>query len=287
MIRRRSKGLRQFLWIVSLALFSGQAGLAASRQPTLVFGIGPHRSAVDLARQWLPLLTYLEEKADVALAFETATDIATFEVRLDEGRYDIVYCNPADYVQRSFASGYRAFARESGERLQGLVVVPSSSPARTLDDLAGATLAFPAPLAFAAAMLPLAEFKARGIAVTPAYVSTHDSVYLAVARGFYPAGGGIRRAYDNSPEEIRRALRILWESPPYTPHPLAAHSRVPAEAVARLRAALVAMADSPEGRDVLARMQFHGFEAGEDADWNDVRRLLGLPPAAGDRAGLP
>ncbi|OLN29751.1 Phosphonate ABC transporter phosphate-binding periplasmic component [Desulfovibrio sp. DV] len=287
MIRCISKRSWRFLWIVSLALFPGPAGLAASQQTALVFGIGPHRSAVDLARQWLPLLAYLEKETDLTLAFETATDIPTFEVRLDAGRYDIVYCNPADYVQRSIASGYRAFARESGERLQGLVVVPSSSPVRTLDDLAGATLAFPAPRAFAAAMLPLAEFKARGIAVTPAYVSTHDSVYLAVARGFYPAGGGIRRAYDKSPEEIRQALRILWESPPYTPHPLAAHSRVPAAAVARLRAALVAMADSPQGRDVLTRMQFRGFEAGEDADWNDVRRLLGLPPAAGDRTGLP
>ena len=268
-------------------LLSKQASLYAGEQPVLVFGVVPQQAAVELARQWGQFLTYLGEKTGLSLVFETAPDIPAFEERLAAGRYDIAYCNPADYVQRSSLPGYRAFAREAGVLLQGLVVVPRDSPVTRLDELAGATLAFPAPLAFAATLLPLAHFKARGIGVTPSYVATHDSVYMAVARGYFPGGGGIRRTFTNSSQEMRQALRIIWESPPYTPHPLAAHPRVSAEAVARLRAALVAMGNDEAGQAVLARMHFSGFEAGVDADWDDVRQLFGLPLAGGDQTGLP
>ncbi|WP_053062192.1 phosphate/phosphite/phosphonate ABC transporter substrate-binding protein [Desulfovibrio sp. TomC] len=278
---------RQVLVLALLLLLSRQVCLYASQPPVIVFGIVPQHASVELARQWGPFLTYLEGKTGLSLVFETATDIPTFEERLDAGRYDVVYCNPADYVQRSSVPGYRAFAREAGVRLQGLVVVPRDSPVTRLDELAGATLAFPAPLAFAATLLPLAHFKTQGLAVTPSYVATHDSVYMAVARGYFPAGGGIRRTFDNSPPDIRQTLRIIWESPPYTPHPLAAHPRVPAEAVARLRAALVAMGNDAAGQEILARMHFSGFEAGVDADWDDVRQLFGLPPAGSRQTGLP
>lgn len=265
--------------VLLMVLLVGRACNAAEPRNILVVGIVPQQSAVELARQWGPLLAYLEEKTGESLRFETAKDIPTFEERLAAGRYDIVYCNPFQYAQRSRVPGYAAFAREKGVRLQGLVVVAVSSQVRSLDDLAGARLAFPAPTAFAAAMLPLAHLKARGVPVTPLSVGTHDSVYLGVARGFFPAGGGIRRTFDNCPLELRGQLRIVWESPPYTPHPLAAHPRVPRDSVKRIRQALLAMDGDPGGREILARLRMQGFEAGSDRDWNDVRALNFAPPA--------
>ncbi len=272
---------RSSLWVLQALLCALIFGCWAAEAPaeTLLLGVVPQHSAVELARQWGPLLKFLEERTGLSLAFETAKDIPTFEARLDEGRYDIIYCNPADYVLRSLAPGYQAFAREKGVRLKGIVVVPRDSPATSLNDLAGGKVAFPAPAAFAATMLPLADFKARGVAVTPVYVATHDSVYLTVARGYYPAGGGIARTLANCPEDVRGQLRVIWETPGCTPHPLAAHPRVGREAVARLAEALEAMDQDEAGRSALRILRFAGFERGTDADWNDVRALLGLPAA--------
>ena len=53
--------------------------------------------------------------------------------------------------------------------------------------------------------------------------------------------------------------------------------------VARIRDAMVAMADSPPGKALLDAIEFKGIAPAADADWNDVR-ALGLaalaPPAA-------
>lgn len=272
------KAIRLFLasvWL--LVTFFLQAERAWS-QNTLTFGVVPQQPAVELASQWAPVLKMLTEKTGLTLDFETAKDIPTFEKRLAEGRYDIAYMNPLHYVEAHDTVGYAAFARESRALIQGVIVVPENSSVKTIQDLNGLRVAFPSPGAFAATVLPLAILKKQGVHVTPAYVGSHDSVYLAVSKGFFPAGGGIRRTFEKNPAEVRDTLRILWETPQYTPHALAALPRVSQADVAKLLAALIALNDDQKGRLLLERLHFKGFQAANDADWNDVRSLgLSLP----------
>ncbi len=237
------------------------------------FGVVPQQSAAELAKLWVPLLGYLQEKSGVDLVFETAKDIPTFERRLAAGEYDVGYMNPYHYVVFHSAPGYAAFAREKGVKLQGLIVVRKSSPIAAIEELAGKTVAFPAPAAFAATILPLTHLKSLGIKVTPSFTSSHDSVYLGVARGFFPAGGGINRTFENTKPETREELRILWTTPHYTPHALAVHPRVAKETLRRLQAAMLGMDGDPRGKEILGRLNFKGFEEGRDADWNDIRKL--------------
>ncbi len=81
------------------------------------------------------------------------------------------------------------------------MVVAKDSPLKSLEDLAGRELVFSAPGAFAASLLTRAELEGRGIPFQARFVSSHDSVYLNVAKGHYAAGGGIRRTLEAlSPE---------------------------------------------------------------------------------------
>ena len=84
-------------------------------------------------------------------------------------------------------------------------------------------MAFPAPTAFAATILTQADLAANQVSFTPSYVSSHDSVYRSVAKGIYPAGGGVVRTFNNVAEEVRKQLRILWITKGYTPHAIAIH----------------------------------------------------------------
>jgi phosphonate transport system substrate-binding protein len=161
----------------------------------LSFGIVPQQSAARLARLWTPVCRWLSERTGQTVVFKTAKDIPTFEQRVAAGEYDIAYMNPYHYTVFSIDPGYRAFARETEKRIRGIVVVKKDSAYQSIGELAGMTLAFPAPAAFAASVLPRAYFKKNGIEITPRYVKSHDSVYLAVARGLYPAGGGIQRTF--------------------------------------------------------------------------------------------
>jgi phosphonate transport system substrate-binding protein len=162
---------------------------------------------------------------------------------------------------------------ETNKRIQGIIVVKKDSPYQSIVELSGKTLAFPAPAAFAASVLPRAYFKKNQIEISPRYVNSHDSVYLTVSKSLYPAGGGIQRTFNNMPESIRRQLRILWKTPGYTPHAFAAHPRLPAAVVKDTAGALIAMSTDEEGGKLLKNLKFNPIGPAKDEDWDDVRGL--------------
>jgi len=94
-----------------------------------------------------------------------------------------------------------------------------------------------------------------------------------VAKGLFPAGGGVVRTFDSLDPAVREQLRILWTTKGYTPHAFAAHPRVTSELVQRVTSAMLATDQSDEGRGLLAPLSIQGFEAADDSDWDDVRAL--------------
>lgn len=245
----------------------------AAAQSALSFGVVPQQAASKLAEQWGPLLAEVGRRAGVQLNFRTAPNIPAFEERLGKGEYDFAYMNPYHYVVFHQAAGYAAFARELDRKIKGIVVVRKDSPVTRLEDLADKSVAFPAPAAFAASILPQAEFGRRRIGIETKFVASHDSVYRAVVSGLHAAGGGIQRTFEASPPEIRDALRVVDETPAYTPHALAAHPRIPAETVAKVLAAMRSLAEDDTGRKLLQPLAFKGIAPAADADWNDIRAL--------------
>jgi phosphonate transport system substrate-binding protein len=157
--------------------------------------------------------------------------------------------------------------------LKGILVVRKDSHYRVPADLAGKTVVFPAPAAFAASILPQAEFGRLHIAIDAKFVASHDSVYRAVASGLQEAGGGIQRTLEASPPEMRDALRVLAETPAYTPHAFAAHPRVPPELLARVLAAMASLAGDETGQRLLEPLAFKGLVGAQDKEWSDIRAL--------------
>lgn len=244
-----------------------------TKAPTLTFGVVPQQSATTLAATWGPLLIEAGRRSGVDIAFRTAPDIPTFEQRLAAGDYDLAYMNPYHYTLYHQAPGYLAFAREKDRRLRGILVVAADSPIQDIQDLAGQKVAFPAPAAFAASVLPQAALREAGVEVQPVYVRSHDSVYLAVAKGLYPAGGGIERTLSDLEPGTQARLRVLWRTKPYTPHALAAHPRVDPALVSQVGAALIALGNDPEGQALYEAIGFKGVVPAEDGDWDEVRSL--------------
>ncbi len=273
--RHRLAYLYRFLAaVLGLCLLGGPNGvLAQAAQPALNFGIVPQQSASRLAQEWGPLLAEISRRSGVPLTFRTAPNIPSFEERLDKSEYDLAYMNPYHYVVFHKALGFRAFAKEQGRMLKGILVVRKDSRYRTVADLAGKTVVFPAPAAFAASILPQAEFGRLHIPIEAKFVASHDSVFRAVASGLQEAGGGIQRTLEASPPEIKDALRVLAETPAYTPHAFAAHPRVPPEVVARVLAAMTSLAGDETGQRLLEPLAFKGLVAAHDRDWNDIRAL--------------
>ncbi|EAR61003.1 phosphate/phosphite/phosphonate ABC transporter substrate-binding protein [Neptuniibacter caesariensis] len=240
---------------------------------TLTLGIVPQQSAKKLARLWTPITGYLSEKAGVKITFSTARDIPTFEKRLLAGEYDIAYMNPYHFTVFNQKPGYQALAKQKDKVIKGIVVVAEDSPIQSLQELDGTSLAFPSPAAFAASVLPRAKMTQDGINFSPKYVSSHDSVYLTVSKGLFPAGGGVMRTFNNTDPKVREGLRVLWTTPGYTPHAIATHPDLNEETRLRIQQALLSMNTDPQGQKLLKTINFKGIEVASNADWDDVRAL--------------
>jgi len=255
--------------LVALALFASSNVFAQE----ITFGIVPQQSAKKLASKWGPIFAYLSEKTGHSITFATAKDIPSFEIRVLKGEYDVAYMNPYHFTVFNQKPGYSAFAKQKDKKIKGIIVVRKDSPVKHLSELDGKTLAFPSPAAFAASVLPRAKMKQDGMAITPSYVSSHDSVYLGVAKGFFPAGGGVYRTYGNTAPEVQDQLKVLWDTPGYTPHAFAANPNLDSEVVKQIQQAMLDMNVDAKGKALLKSINFKGIEKAKDSDWDDVRDL--------------
>ena len=240
---------------------------------TFTFGIVPQQSATKLAKVWGPVLKHLEAETGVEFQFATATDIPTFEKRLMDGVYDFAYMNPYHFTFFNEHKGYQALAHRADKKIQGLLVTRKDSVITELSQLEGKEVAFPSPAAFAASLVPRGELAKMGINITPRYVSSHDSVYLGVSREFFLAGGGIRRTFNNTRDEVKEELNVLWKTAEYTPHAFANHPRINSEISKKVTAALANMGNSEEGKAALSGLGIQSLKAATDSDWDDVRAL--------------
>jgi len=258
--------------LILLLLLSLSPGLYAVNE-VYTFGIVPQQSASKMAKLWTPLLNYINQQTDLDLKFKTAKDIPTFEQHLSEGKYDFAYMNPYHFTVFNQNPGYQAVAKARDKKIKGILVVRKDSPIQSIQELNNMTLAFPAPAAFAATILPRSELSGMGNTYDAKYVSSHDSVYRSVAKGLYPAGGGVMRTFNNLSPDIRDQLKVLWTTDGFTPHAIASHPDIPTEILLLIRSALVAMDKSEQGQKLLKNIKIKGFETAKNEDWDDVRAL--------------
>jgi len=151
--------------------------------------------------------------------------------------------------------------------------VKKNSPYQKLEDLAGKTVAFPGPISVAATILPLLEFKAKGINVTPIYIGSHEGVYNDVARGLHAAGGGVAKTLAQTDTVVRDELRVLWSSDNYTPHPFASHPRVDHAVVEQLAKIMFDLDQDERGKKLLKELRFRGFVAAQDHEYEKHKLL--------------
>lgn len=265
-------------WMGTLLLAAAATPAAASASAGFSFGIGPQQSTGELARRWVPVMDYLQRRSGVALHFATGKDIPTYQREVGAGKYDFIYINPYHYTLSHASAGYEAFAQEKDAELVGVLVVARDSAIHSLAELHGKELAFPAPAAIIATVLPLRAFARANISVTPRYVTSHDSVYRAVAQGHYVGGGGEQRTLASADPAVRARLRVLWRTQPLPSFVFAVHPRVPLAARKRVAAAMLAMHTDTEGQRLLRRLHFKGVAPAKDGDYDDVRKLdISLP----------
>lgn len=239
-----------------------------------VIGIVPQFETRRMHQIWQPILDYLHQETGYRLVLRGSPTIPNFENEFMQGKFDFAYMNPYHIMLANQLQGYLPLVRDIGRTLYGVLVVRKDGPIRSVKDLANQVIAFPAPNALGASLQIRQEMTDKyQIPIQPIYVKTHDSVYLSVLLGEAAAGGGVQKTLDSQKPAYRSALRIIHSTQPVVPHPLAAHPRVPEKVRNAIKQALLKLAQSKQGQDLLNKIPMKKIGPAQIEDYLPLKEL--------------
>ena len=242
-------------FLTSVWLISSAANATCFSDPTTTkiytFDVVPQFTAAKIYTTWSPLLQRVGQEAGLCFELRVSATIPEFEQKLLKGEPEFVFLNPYHAVLAYQKKKYQPLLADSEDLLTGILVVRTDSPIKSLDELKGKSISFPAPNAFAASLLIRAELAKKKIDINPVFVKTHSNVYRSVIGKDAIAGGGVNNTLDNEVPEVRQQLRVLYETPVYTPHPVATHPSVTAPVRERFLKAMLKLTQDDEGRKLL------------------------------------
>ena len=226
---------------------------AADPSPRWRLAVVPQLTPVEMYGNWQPLVEALA-RAGISCELVIHPTIALFEREFLDGRADLVFLNPYHMVMARHAHGYLPLLRDQ-RPLEGLVLVSRDAPARSLKDLQGARISFPAPNALGASLYVRAVLAEENVSYQPHYAGNHRNAIRQVLAGDSLAAGVVRATYDLEPADVSQALRVLYTTPAIAPHPIAAHPRVPPAVRQQLLDVLYGLARDSRQRGLLQAVQ--------------------------------
>ncbi|MEY4014228.1 MAG: hypothetical protein RLZZ290_1092 [Pseudomonadota bacterium] len=238
----------------SLHQAQGCFGDQSAKAPRLSVAVVPQLPAADIHRAWAPVLDRVGRQVGHCYDLVLTKTIPDFEALFLKGTPDFAFLNPYHQVMAHARQGYKPLVADTTP-LTGILVVRQDSTVRSLKDLQGQSVAFPAPNAFAASLLMRAILAREGVAIQADYVKTHNNVYRSVVQGGHAGGGGVNNTLEREPDALKQQLRVLYETPGFSPHPFSVHPRVDAGLASAVQAALLSLSASDDGRTLLNAIQ--------------------------------
>lgn len=249
---------------------------------TFRFGVhlGHHPRKLDQA--FSPLMLYLTEHiADGRFELEAASGFSHFEEKLRGRKLDFALPNP---YQATLAQdwGYRVIA-QAGESadFRGIFITRRDSGIRDPADLKGKAVAYPAPSALAAGMMPKLWLASHGLNVNQdienRYVGSQESAILNAYLGEAAVGATWPppwRAFQKAHPKEAAQLRVVWETPPLINNAVMVRDDLPANLVDKVRGALIHLHEDTEGRRVLEAMETARILPADDDNYQIVRRFI-------------
>lgn len=231
------------------------------------------------------LVDYLEKKLATPVVTVDRGSYEEFNQLLKKGELDLAFVCGGPYVEGKEEFGLDLLVMPetlSGETVYySLIIVPPRSQARRFEDLRGKRFAFTDPLSNSGKLVP--EYMLAQQGETPehffgkvVYTSAHDKSIYAVAAGEVDGAAVDSLIYEylvRKEPQLAQKVRVLSRSAPYGIPPVVVRPDIPAELRERLRKALLAMHEDPEGALILQGMMLHRFVAANDAAYKTIRDM--------------
>ncbi|OGW35125.1 MAG: hypothetical protein A2010_04605 [Nitrospirae bacterium GWD2_57_9] len=256
------------VFILCITLFG-----SATAAEVYSFAVVPQISALEIHKYWTPFLKELSAELNVTFQLKTYPSIPDFEEDLLKGGPDFAYMNPYHAVMAHKAQ-YKPIIKDK-TNLIGCLVAAKSSGFNSVKDLDGKLIVFPSPNAFAASLYMRALLAEKEkIQFSKKYVKTHQNVYRSVAMGMSAAGGGVQNTLDKEEPAFKDKLTILYETPGFASHPIAANDRVSSKFSTDVQKAILRIAADPKNRDMFKNVKIpNPVEADYKKDYLPLSQL--------------
>jgi phosphonate transport system substrate-binding protein len=253
-----------------------------SNKPVYLFGVHPLHNPQRLHEVYGPVIDYLNRRIpEVSFELEASRSYEEYDRKLYARRFHVALANPYETFN-ALQHGYRVFARMGdGEEFYGIILVRRDSGIRSVADLKGKAVSFPAPSAIVATMMPLLHLATLGLDVnrdiTRLFTGSQESSIMSVYEGTSAAGATWPvpwKAMQKRNPKVAEALEVKWRTPGMVTPSLMARDDLPPDLVARVSKLLVTLHAGAEGRVILAGIPLSRFEAADDAAYRPVGDFL-------------
>ena len=196
-------------------------------------------------------------------------------------------CDLAVVCDYPFVRGEREFGMQAlvvpqirgSVAYHSVVVVPASSPARSLLDLKGKRFAVVDMLSNSGWLFPAVWLKQKGKDPTTffshmVFSGSHDQSLQAVLDGYVDGAAVSSLIYDRMAKQdpsFTSKVRVILTSPPYGAPPFAVPKNLDPQLKKRLLKTMLDMNQDPEGKKILEDMGIQRFVAPDRASYDNVR----------------
>ncbi|MBI5095638.1 MAG: PhnD/SsuA/transferrin family substrate-binding protein [Candidatus Hydrogenedentes bacterium] len=250
--------------------------------PIYHLAVHPLHNPVKLVQAYYPLIDYLNTRlTGAALELEASRDYANFEEKYRTRKPEFLLPNPLQTLQ-AMKAGYRVIAMAGDPQdFKGLFVVRKDSGLDRPADLKGKSVSYPSPTALAACIMPQYFLHDSGVNVNTdienRYVGSQESSIMNVYLKLTAAGATWPppwRAFQKDHAQEAAELTVIWETEPLVNNSVMARDDIPAEVGAQIRALLLGLDGTDEGKSILAGMETARFLPASDESYDVARQYI-------------
>lgn len=231
------------------------------------------------------LVDYLSNRLDLTITVVDPGNYGKLNTMLQDGEVDVAFVCSGPYVEGRETFGLELLAAPvvNGEAAYySNLIVPASSPAKSLDDLQGKSFTFTDPQSNSGCLVPRSQLAQRGhtpesFFVSFSYTHAHDRSIHAVSEGLVDGAAVDSLIWDYlsaADPKLQKRVRVVERFGPFAIPPVVAAPHVPQELREKFRQALLTMHQDPQGQTILQGMHIDRFTPIDDGAYDTIRQML-------------
>lgn len=249
---------------------------------TYIFGVHPLLNSKKLFEVYQPLVDEINKNmTNAKIILESSRNYASFNKKMIDGHFDFALPNPYQTIT-SLKYGYKVFGKMGDDSsFRGIILVRKDSNINKVSDLKGKIIAYPAPTALAATMMPQYYLQTHGIDInkdiTNNYVGTHASsimnVYLnkSSASATWPLAW---KSYIKENPQIEKEVEVKWKTKELINNGLIVKIGTPNNITNIFSNVVFNLHNTATGKKILAPMEISKYEEATNKTFFIVTEFL-------------